>query len=358
MFVTPSWLYSWLLCGSLVPSLGIILPAGAQRAALPPIAAAGEAPVQRTRLYLKDGSYQVVLDYTISGSVVHYRSAERGGVQEDIPLTLVDLPRTRKWAMDHAPESQAGSADAQRTPVLSPELAREEADRAARTPFVATNLRLPDDDSVLALDSFHDVPELVPLSQNGGDLNKQTAHNVLRKALNPMASSHEILQLKGERADVQMHVAEPSFFVRLETRDDNLDAVGGAGFTVDTHGGNGVATPGGGSAKSEYVLLRLDVLQGAREVESFRINFLGGVRRQANVIEMKQATLPGGHWLKLTPTEPLEFGEYALVEVVDANTVNLGVWDFGVHPTAAENADVFRPEVPRKPALDRRPPSQ
>ena len=101
-----------------------------------------------TRLILKDGSYQLVLSYTVVGNVVHFRSAERDGEEEDIPLALVDLPATEKWKKDHEPgaESRARAA----APVLSPELAREEAARAALMPEIAPDLHLPEEDSVLA----------------------------------------------------------------------------------------------------------------------------------------------------------------------------------------------------------------
>ncbi|WP_433968172.1 hypothetical protein [Tunturiibacter gelidiferens] len=41
----------------------------------------------RTRLILKDGSYQVIMSYRIVGNVVHYISAERGGAEEEILST-------------------------------------------------------------------------------------------------------------------------------------------------------------------------------------------------------------------------------------------------------------------------------
>jgi hypothetical protein len=319
----------------------------AQRKAMDPPSTLDAA--HRTRLILKDGSYQVVLTYQVDGGIVRYRSAERAGAMEEIPLSLVDLDATRKWEQDHAPASEQAARPA---PVLSPELAKEEARRAAVTPEIAPNLRLPDEDSVLVLDAFRDVPELVPLQQQGGDLNKQTAHNMLRSALNPLASAHQILEIKGERADVQVHVAEPVLYVRVGKDDEDPD--GGGGFTVDTHGAAGRATPSGGSADSRYVIVRVDVRQGIRVVASFRINQLGGVKRQVDVIETETELLPGGHWLRLKPREPLEFGEYALMEVISDREVNLSVWDFGVHPTAPESADAIKPEERRPATLGRR----
>src|SRR5579862_8877820 len=59
----------------------------------------------RTRLILKDGSYQIVMSYRVVGSVVHYVSAERGGAEEEIPLSLVDLDATHQWEKKHAQQS-------------------------------------------------------------------------------------------------------------------------------------------------------------------------------------------------------------------------------------------------------------
>jgi len=305
---------------------------------------------RRTRLILKDGTYQVVLTYKVDGGIVRYRSAERAGEVEEIPLALVDLAATRKWEKEHAADA---AQEGRPGPVLSPELQKEEAARAARNPEVAPNLQLPDEDSVLVLDTFHGTPELVPMEQKGGDLNKETAHNMLRMALNPLASSHQILTIKDERADVQLHVADPVIYVRVGAEDADY-TTGGPAFTVDTHGASGRPTPGGGSENSNYVIVRVDVRQGLRVVSSFSINLLGGVKQQVDVIETDAQLMPGGHWLRLKPRQPLEFGEYALMEVVSEREVNLGVWDFGVHPTAPENAEAIKPEERRPARLNSR----
>ena len=72
------------------------------------------------------------------------------------------------------------------------------------------------------------------------------------------------------------------------------------------------------------------------------------------MIETEHTLMPGGHWLKIVPKEPLSFGEYALVEVLDERTVNTGVWDFGVRPTAGPNRDAILPEERRAPTLSPR----
>lgn len=312
----------------------------------PPIASETGVPQHRTRLFLKDGSYQVVLSYVVKGSVVRYRSAERNGQQEELPVSLVDLQATRAWERAHDSAAAPSSPDAAAT-VLSPELAREEAARAARTPEVAPDLRLPEGNSVLVLDTFHGVPELVPLPQNGSDLNRETAHAQAKRDVNPAASPHDLELIKDERADVQLHVAEPVFYARSENADaDAGDS--GASFVVDTGGQASASSRTNSSPQSRYVLERLDVRQGARAVASLRVPALGTSKQQPDVIELQQQTLPGGVWTKLTPATALEFGEYALIEILGDRSVNAYVWDFGVHPTAKENEEALRPE-PKRP---------
>jgi hypothetical protein len=307
------------------------------------------AAPHRTRLILKDGSYQVIMSYKVVGKNVQYVSAERGGQVELIPLDLVDLEATKKWEADH-PAIDPDAPETQRpAPAIDPELLKEEAERALVAPAVAPDLHLAPEDAALGLDYFQAVPELVPLNQTDGELNRQTGHGILRGVLKPQAAPHQIVVLKGEKAAVQMHVNDPAFYLKLD------DAMGpGDTITVDTHGAasQGKSKPENGG--TDYVIVRVDVRQDARVLASFNIQQLGTGKRQEDVFETDASTLPGGHWMKVTPHEPLLVGEYALVEILDEKTINLNVWDFGVHPDAPENRDVLRPEKRRRGTLEKR----
>ena len=321
----------------------------AQRAALPPTESQAEVAPHRTRLILKDGTYQMVASYQVLKDRVRYVSAERSGQTEEIPLELVDLVATKKWEQQHL--AALGREDEQQgPPVIDPELAKEEADRAAITPEVATDLRLPAEDSMLAMDTWHGAPELVPLSQQQTDLNKQTGHGVLKGIVNPRSAAHQVLELKGEKADVQLHVSDPVIFVRL----DDAQVESGEAMTVDTHGASSEKTKPK-TGPGVYAIVRVEVRQGARVVTSFQSALLG-VRKQEDVTETSVTPLPGGHWAKIVPKDGLLIGEYALVEVLGEKEINLGVWDFGVHPTAVENRDVVRAEKKRPAELGRRRP--
>jgi hypothetical protein len=309
----------------------------------------------RIHLILKDGSYQIVMSYKIVGNVVRYISAERGGAEEEIPLSLVDLDATHRWEKQHA---QPGPIDPNnpQPSAIDPELLKEEADRAALTPEVAKDLRLPEQDSTLALDTFRDTPELVPLAQTDSDLNRNTGHNLLKAAVNPLSAAHQIITLKGEASPVQLHVKDPVLYLRIG--DESVGNTAGAPLTVDTHGATSRIQndPAGGSSTSRYVVVRADVRKGVRVIASFRIGLLGSGQHQEDVVETTTALLPGGHWLKITPREPLDFGEFALMEVISDKAVNLGVWDFGVHPVAPENRDIIKPEPRHRTTLERHGP--
>ncbi|QNI38675.1 hypothetical protein H7846_15595 [Edaphobacter sp. 4G125] len=319
-----------------------------------PLPSADAAAPRRTRLILKDGSYQVVMSYRIVGDRVRYVSAERGGAEEEIPVALVDFDATHRWERSHSQAEEDGSQSA--APAIDPELLKEEADRAAMTPEVAPDLRLPELDNVLALDTFQGQPQLVPLPQSDGELNHNTGHNVLKAVVNPLSSSHQLVQLKGERSMVQLHVDTPVIYIRLG---DAIVPSGSMPLTVDTHGASSaMKDKPGDPAASRYVIVRADVRTGSRIVASFKISMMGNVRQDEDVVDTKMEVLPGGHWMKLTPRQPLIFGEYALMEVLSDHEVNLGVWDFGIHPTAPANRDAILPQPKRPFALSPRRPDQ
>ncbi|WP_260706302.1 hypothetical protein [Edaphobacter flagellatus] len=322
-----------------------------------PLASSDSAAPHRTRLILKDGSYQIVMSWQLVGDRVRYVSAERGGAQEEIPAALVDFDATKKWEQQHTARSGADAQEPGSVPGIDPELLKEEADRASLTPEVATDLRLPELDNVLALDTYRGQPQLVPLPQSDGELNHNTGHNILKAAINPLSSSHQLVQLKGERSMVQLHIDQPVIYIRIG--DAAVVPNGSTPLTVDTHGAStAIKDPYSDPTASRYVIVRADVRTGSRIVASFKISALGGVKQDEDLVETTTEILPGGHWMKITPKQSLIFGEYALMEVLSDREVNLGVWDFGIHPTAPANRDAILPQPKRPFALSPRRPDQ
>jgi hypothetical protein len=344
----------FIVAGAIALSIAVPVPAHAQLASRDGSDPAQKqtVPPHRTRLILKDGTYQIVMSYKVVGSRVQFVSAERGGEVEEIPLDLVDLDATKRWDQQHSDASLDANGVPQRpAPPLNPELLKEEAERTLLAPEVAPDLHLVPEDTALALDTWQGTPELVPLMQSEGDLNKETGHSILRGIINPNSTTHQLLVLKGEKAAVQMHVADPAFYIRMD--DDEVPS--GDVLTVDTHGASSSsAVKQKPLANARYAIVRVDVRQDARVVASFNTSREGSTRREEDVIQTSSTLLPGGHWTKIVPTERLLFGEYCLIEILADNQVNLSVWDFGVHPTAPENRDVILPEK-RRTGLAHRP---
>ncbi len=298
------------------------------------------AQTPNQRLILKDGTYQVVTKYERVGDRVRYYSSERGQ-WEEVPAELVDFAATEKWVQDHTPGAQPAA------PALpeAQELDKEEQQERARTPDVAHGLRLPDEDGVWALDTFHDQPELVPLIQNTGNGTGEIGHNVLRATLNPSGVIQQNTQIAGSKSKVRLHVNDLALYVSITGTDDNAAAASSA-VTVETHAAPPPKDKNSfSSANSQYVILRVrsNYKKDVRIVSGIRIGTGGNASQTEDVIPTTAQMLPGNRWMKLTPREPLTIGDYALMELLRPGEVNLSVWDFRIDPQAADNKNAIIP---------------
>ncbi len=313
----------------------------------------GLAQVANQRLVLKDGSYQVVTKYQRVGDRVRYFSAERSQ-WEEMPAELVDWSATQQYAKDHAPgahtpapqtpETQTPNTQAPASPANQEAAAidKEEQAERARTPDVRPGLRLPDEEGIWALDTFRDQPELVALLQNNGTINRQTGHNILRTTLNPLGGVQQTIQIPGSKSKVCLHVSDPVFYVSLTTGDEPAD---GSAVTVDTHGAGSIKDKNVSSAQSQYAIVRVrsNFKRDNRDVSGVKIAVGGKVSQTQDVIPTRTEVLPGQHWLKLMPEQPLTIGEYALMELLSPGEVNLSVWDFRIDPQSPDNKNAIMP---------------
>ena len=134
------------------------------------------------RLILKDGSYQPATKWEVHGDRVRYYSAERYE-WEELPNDMVDWPATERWEKE-----SASHRISEETKELSAEFEAERRAEEARTPTVAPGVKLPSQGGVFLLDDFRGQPQLVELAQSGGEVKKDMGKNVLRAAINPLAS--------------------------------------------------------------------------------------------------------------------------------------------------------------------------
>ena len=297
------------------------------------------------RLILKDGSYQIVRKYEIVGDRVRYISLERGGDWEELPESLVDWEATRKWERDHADEiaaAEESSPAMKEAGDIDKEEAAERAEEAARMPEVAKGLELPDEDSVFVLDTYQGTPRLVELQPNELAVDAKTHHGL--STLNPLAGQRANIELPGNHAKVHLHVNDPAIYISLNAT-DNAEKVLSHAMTVDTKGAKEIANGkhGAHSPQSGFAIVKVDERKAVRIVGAIHISPTGNVTQDEDTIPMKVEVLPGKHWLKLTPANTLEIGEYALVEILSPSDISQVVWDFQVNPRLGDNEGSLMP---------------
>jgi hypothetical protein len=289
------------------------------------------------RLILEDGSYQTVTKWEISGNRVRYYSAERYS-WEEIPTDRVNWPATEKYNRERDAERAAGLQQLTKT---------DDEGGVPEPPLAAPGLHLPDGGGVFLLDTYQNQPQLLELAQNGGELNRHTGKNIVRAAINPLAlSSKQTIELKGERAKVQSHVAQLVIY-------------------ADVDPGDGATSPqpqpakAGASSAQRFGIVRVERKKGLRVVGNLNVAVYGKVTQKENWV--KTTATPVGEWIKLTPDEPLTAGEYAVVELLEKGQINLYVWDFGVDPSAPANPNAWTARRPvqgqedKPPGLEKRP---
>lgn len=243
------------------------------------------------KLMLQDGSFHLVREYKVEGDRVRYYSVERSQ-WEEIPADLVDWDATKK--VEAAEEKQDAAL-----------LAKVHGDEKARKAVVvdidasvevAPNVYLPDGEGLFLLDNL----KVTPLLQADTDiaLNKT---QLLKQILIPIPiiPSRHTVSLLGTRAKLRFTNGQPEFYRR----------------TKDRH-------------EPEIYLIHAKVHGDKRQIENldrlFQVEF---ARR--NSLPMEKWELVKGVY-RLTMSQPLEPGEYALAEVARANGTELYVWDFGV----------------------------
>lgn len=285
------------------------------------------AQARAKRLILKDGSYQAATKWEVKSDRVRYFSAERY-TWEELPTEMVDWPATEKFEKDLA----AGKVKANDSDGDAPDPSLDAADPEP-PPTVAPGLQLPDQGGIYLLDKFKNEPRVVEVVQNGSEINQQRAKNILRSVINPLPSGPtQTVELRGAKAQVQSHIGQPEFFININ---------------FDDHDDPKAAQPSANFERFRIVRLTTKEKDKVRVVSSLKISLLGKVKEQRDVISTKAEKLTGD-WIKVTPTEPLTPGEYALVEMVTDKQMNMYVWDFGVDPKAPPNRQGWAPKMIEK----------
>lgn len=307
------------------------------------------------RLILKDGSYQIVTKYELQGDRVHYFSAERNE-WEDVPDALIDWNATNQYERDRVAGKESPEAIA-----LDKELEEEKQQDEAESPHVAPGLRLPPEGGVYALDTYLSEPELVPLDQDNGEVNRQTKKNVLRAAINPVSGAKHTIELAGPRSKIQVHASLPTIYINLDPVNQEQEPESQAANPAPQENpgprkkGKDDKAPSAELPWDRFRIIRVQVKGDRRIVGQVKAAVYGKVTQEQDIVVTTDEQFGEG-WIKITPKAPLEPGEYALAEMLGKEGMNSYVWDFGIHSDAPANMAVIRAEhTEAKPAQEPKP---
>lgn len=249
-------------------------------------AMAASLSAANVKLYLKDGSDQLVREYKVESDRVSFYSVERSG-WEEVPLELVDLDRTRAEEKSVADEQHQRAEE---------DRVEREAERAGRTELQ----RVPLEDGVYWVDG-----EKVTALKQGDPKTKGNKRRSVLKAIAPIpiVAGKGTVELEGLHATFVVTAASPQFYVRL----DRVERLGIARLTAK---------------KDSRIVEDLTIIPMTKEV----------VGQQKEVEVFRQQLAPTVY--KIWPVAPIEPGEYAVVQfaadVAEAQDGkrNLRVWDF------------------------------
>ena len=281
------------------------------------------------RLILKDGSYQLVTKYEVKGDRVRYYSSEREE-WEELPNSLIDWPATEKFEKDR-------TATAPEAVQLDKELEQERQLEEAQLPQVAPGLRIPEPTGVFLLDNFQGEPQLVELNQSAGDVSRNTKGNIFRGAINPVAGLKQTIELEGAHAAIQSHVNMPTLYINIDEGSDQHATIE-SGRPPQPEQPQKAIVP-----FDRFRILKVEVKGNKRILGDIKRQVTGKVSQEQHAVKATTSGLRGG-WFKVTPSEALAPGEYALVEMGEKETMNLYVWDFGANPKAPANSNPWKPD--------------
>jgi len=189
----------------------------------------------------------------------------------------------------------------------------------------------------------------VELQQTAGEVNRNTKANIFRGAVNPVAGLKQIIELDGAHAPVQSHADVPALYINVDAAPDRADIAAMKESAHATQDSPQSQQPHPANiAADRFRIVRTEVKGGKRILGDVKRQVTGKISQEQHLVKTTATRVSGG-WVKLTPTESLAPGEYALVEMLSPEPgkegINLYVWDFGVNAKAPANANPWKPSV-------------
>ena len=235
------------------------------------------------KLYLKDGTYQLVREYKVEGDRVRFFSTDRGE-WEEIPASMADLEKTKAEIKqrEESTREEGAALDAE-----------EKAEREARKEVE----RVPVEQGVYLIEN----DKLTPIKPAESKVVTNKRRSIL-KAMSPipLVPGKATVELDGPHATLGTANRSPEFYIRL-------------------------------SSEERFAIVRLSERRGNRVVEKLTIIPVANeTEEERDTIETFRHQV-GDMLFKIWPEKPLEPGEYAVVEFTEGK-VNMQVWDFFIAP--------------------------
>ncbi len=250
------------------------------------------------RLYLKDGTYQIVREYSIQEDRVHYYSIERSD-WEDIPVALVDLKRTE----GEITERKAAIEEETKMVVAEEKVERE---------MEHEKNKIPQDPGVYQLIDGKEL-RIMRLAESQLHTNKRRA---VLKAVSPipLVSGKATVEVDKPRSSYNVETDTPEFYIQL-------------------------------SAEQRFGIIRLAPHDNVRIAEKVTIiPVTKEAVEEPEDVEIFRKQLDANGLYKIWPQKPLTPGEYAVIENTPGK-LNMQIWDFTWEPGAKYVPDT-RPETP------------
>jgi hypothetical protein len=236
------------------------------------------------KLYLKDGTFQIVREYKVENDRVSFYSIERSE-WEEMPLDLVDLKRTDAEAASRQSELQKQSQ------VLAEE---EKAERD----LLKEASRIPQDPGVYWLDG-NKTNVIKPAASTVHTDKGRSVLQVLTPV--PMVSGRGTLEVNGAHSQNIFTNPEQEFYIEL-------------------------------SATERFGVAKVTSKGSVRIIESLSFEpVTHEVTENADMVDIFREQLTSDELYKIWPKQPLEPGEYAVVQYTEG-TLDIQVWDFAIRP--------------------------
>lgn len=245
------------------------------------------ASADNVKLFMKDGSYQLVREYQVESDRVRFYSLDRDD-WEEVPSSLVDLDKTKAEIKAHADAIRESAAE---------QAAENKAERDARREVAS----VPADPGVYLIDDTVTPAKLTPLKVGESKVVNNKRRSVLR-AISPvpLVPGKATLELDGPHASQGTANRSPEFYIRL-------------------------------SEEERFGIVRMGEHKGNRVVEKLTIEpVIKETEQQPDLVDVFRQQV-GDELFKIWPQKPLEPGEYAVVQYA-VEKLDMQVWDFFIAP--------------------------